>query len=165
VIRSSWLFWLVAGISGLSSSAAPDLKTRLVFKEHADFMRLTEFFGRKENPSGRAIVRSQPRSRAGLYFSLNIARGVGELPKGAKVVLEFVHPKLPEVRSYELIAPRTPIESHEMLVGLTGEDWIGPAQKPPVAWRVQILDASGDVLASEQSFLWALPKPVSASSE
>jgi hypothetical protein len=161
-MRLSWLVCLVTGLSGLVCFAAPELQTRLVYKEHGDFMRLSEFFNGREDSSGRAIVRSQPKSRTGLYFSLNISGGVGQLPEGAKVVIDLVHPTLPEVKAFELIVPRTPVNSREMLVGLTGEDWTNPKDKL-VAWRVRILDVSGGVLAAEQSFLWEGPKVVSAS--
>ena len=160
--RHIWPIWLVTGLAGLVGYAVPELQTRIVYKEHGDFVRLSEFFNGREDSSGRAIVRSQPNSRTGLYFSLNISGGVGQLPEGAKVFLDIVHPTLPEAKAFELIAPRMPVNSREMLVGLTGDDWTSPKGKP-VAWRVRILDVSGGVLAAEQSFLWGGPKVVSAS--
>jgi hypothetical protein len=160
--RHLWPIWLATGLAGLVGYAAPELQTRLVYKDHVDFVRLSEFFNGREDSSGRAIVRSQPKSRTGLYFSLNISGSVGQLPEGAKVLLDLVHPKSPEVKAFELIAPRTPDNSREMLVGLTGDDWTRTKGKP-VAWRIRILDVSGGVLAAEQSFLWEEPKVVSAS--
>ena len=48
------------------------LKTSLTYKEHSEFVRLSEFFNGLENTGQRLIVRSQSDSRSGLYFSLNL---------------------------------------------------------------------------------------------
>ena len=127
------------------------LKTSLAYKEHADFVRLSEFFNGRENTGRRAIVRSQPDSRTGLYFSL--ALKVAELPGGAKVKLEVVRTSAPEPKSFQMDLPQAPEGAREVLVGLTGEDWSGPDERP-VAWRLQVLDVAGGIFASEKSFLW-----------
>ena len=73
------------------------LKTSLSYKEHADFVRLSEFFNARENTSQRLIVRSQSDSRTGLYFSLNLK--VLELHERATVHLDIVRNSSPEPHS------------------------------------------------------------------
>ena len=143
---------VLAGLAGVGwVCGAPSLKTYLTYKEHGDFVRISEFLDGKENSGGRAIVRTRPRDRTGLYFSLAVK--AASLPDGAKVVVQVIRSTSPEVKTFELEAPRMPARAREMLVGLTGKDWNRPEGKP-VAWRVRILDSAGGVIAAEQSFLW-----------
>ena len=143
---------VLAGLAGAGwGFGAPSLKTYLTYKKQGDFVRVSEFLDGKENSGGRAIVRTRPKDRTGLYFSLAVK--AASLPDGAKVVVQVIRSTSPEVKTFELEAPRMPARAREMLVGLTGEDWSGPDDKP-VAWRVRILDSAGGVIAAEQSFLW-----------
>lgn len=127
------------------------LKTSLTYKEHSDFVRLSEFFNGRENTGQRFIVRSQSDSRTGLYFSLSLK--VLELPERATVHLDIVRNSSPEPHSFKMVLPQSSLTARELLVGLTGKDWSGPEERP-VAWHLQLLDGEGEVFASEKSFLW-----------
>ena len=137
----------VAGLTG----ADVRLKTQLAYKEHADFVRVSEFLNGREHLGARAVVRTQPQSRTGLYFSLAVR--VGELPAGSKVRVDVVRVASPEPQTHQLDLPQSPAKARELMVGLTGEDW-GASDERPVAWCIQLLDAAGGVVASEKSFLW-----------
>ncbi len=42
-----------------------------------------------------------------------------------------------------------------LYLGLTGPDWPSP-EIEPLAWKIELLDASGSVLAEWKSFLWEM---------
>lgn len=138
------------GVAGLTAGDIR-LKTQLAYKEHADFVRVTEFLNGRENLGSRAVVRTQPQSRTGLYFSLAVR--VGELPVGSKVRVDVIRVASPEPQEHQLDLPERPGKARELVVGLTGGDWSASDERP-VAWRVQLLDAAGGLIASEKSFLW-----------
>jgi len=119
------------------------------------FLRISEFLSGKENTGRQTILRSQPDNRDGLYFLVRARSGDAAYGE-AKFVLEIITPDSAQPKIYEFpttIAKR----SHAFNLGLTGSDWKGE-DTHPVAWRLSLLNAAGDELATKQSFLWALPE-------
>jgi hypothetical protein len=52
--------------------------------------------------------------------------------------------------------PALPAGTSLFDLGLTSSDW-PKKDLHPVAWRVDIVDGSGNILASEKSYLWEKP--------
>lgn len=118
------------------------------------FDRLGDYFGRGENDGREIVRRSQPGTREGLYF---VVRVKTEAPiANAKFALEVIRPDDPEPKTFTFAA-QVPGSSRVFDLGLTGADWPGGKLAHPVAWKLSLLDASGQVLATKQSFLWELP--------
>ena len=80
-----------------------------------------------------------------------------KLPKNCEVFVEVVRSDGPEAKLYKLSIPAETKGRREVLLGITGEDWESPKIKP-VAWRIEIKDVTGKVIASKQSFLWGHEK-------
>jgi hypothetical protein len=132
---------------------ASDLKTQWSYRNAEDFERISEFFTGKENPGNRVIVRSTPENRQGMYFSVMIKDGVNSLPAGSKAVIEVLHALSPETQTYTFPVPNSPKNHQELLMGITGDNW--PAAKyKPMAWRIRLMNAEGEVLSSDKSYLW-----------
>lgn len=118
------------------------------------FDRIGEYFGKPENDWGEIIVRTHPDQRAGMYFLVRV-KSTGRL-EGARFVLQVIRPDAPEPKTFTFPVS-LPARSHVAELGLTDGDWPGGRDAHPVAWKLTLLDAGGEAVASQQSFLWAKP--------
>lgn len=138
------------------SASATDLKIVRVFagwREAASFKRISEYFSGRENTGGEIIVRSQPRERSGYYFLVRLENSGATRP--GKFVFQIVRPETPQPRTYTFLAD-VPAGKTVFNFGLTGPDWPDRGTSA-VAWKLDVLDASGATIASEKSYLWEKP--------
>ena len=124
--------------------------------EAKSFKRISEYFTGRENPGNRLLCRSRPAERAGLYFILSLDEHSRKLPQGAQFVVEFIRPDDPETKTIRVLVPENRPRGKEIYLGLTGDDWPDKTARL-VAWRLRLVDASGEVLAERKSFLWEHP--------
>ena len=124
--------------------------------EAKSFKRISEYFTGRENPGNRLLCRSRPAERAGLYFILSLDEHSRKLPQGAQFVVEFIRPDDPETKTIRVPVPEKRPRGKEIYLGLTGDDWPDKTARL-VAWRLRLVDASGEVLAERKSFLWEHP--------
>jgi hypothetical protein len=147
---------LLALTLGSTAALASDVKIVRLLPEYqsaAAFTRVSEYFTGKENTRGATILRTQPTSRDGFYFTL---RTHTEAPvELAWIELQIITPASPEART-DSFAISLPRGSHLIRFGLTGTDWPGP-KALPVAWKLRLLSAGGAELATDQSYLWSKP--------
>ena len=150
---------------GCSTALASDVEIVRLLPEYRtteSFIRVSEYFGGKENTRGATVLRTKPEARNGYYFTLRT--------KSAKPIeiawleLQYISPTSPEART-ESFAISLPKGSHLTQFGLTGSDWPN-ANARPVAWKLRVLGADGAELATQQSYLWSKPastaKPAAA---
>lgn len=152
-----WLTVLFLAATITVSAAASNVTLVRVWPEwrNADaFDRIREYFGGPENDGRRIVERTQAADRAGLYFLVRV-RTATALPH-ATLVLQVVRPDNPAVKRYTFTVS-LPAKGKVVQLGLTGADWPGGRNAHPVAWKVTLLDAAGQPVASRQSFLWAKP--------
>lgn len=137
----------------LTSVEIEEIKPRYI--ETEQFKRISEYMTGKEYVGDRVILRSDPDSRAGYYFTLVLDVDVRRLPKGTRITGEFFTPKSVDKQTHEFTLPKKLASTDEIFIGLTGEDW---PQKGgvPAAWRFTIQDANGATLGEKQSYLWSL---------
>lgn len=123
------------------------------YKNAESFKTLTSYFRAANRIDHRCVVRTQRDERSGFYFVIELAKRLKHLPEGAMVKLSVISPFAPTAQEYSFpIPPQTP-NKREIFVGLTGSDWPDP-RATPLAWKAEILDASGETLTAQQSFLW-----------
>ncbi|MGA2053532.1 MAG: hypothetical protein ABSH19_09490 [Opitutales bacterium] len=121
------------------------------------FKRITEYFDNEENKGGHIIERTDPKDRTGYYFIVDLDWHPGVvMPKGTKVVLDYIRGDNTTPREAVFTFPNDQGTWSEVFLGLTGADWPS-ATTELVAYKLTFETASGQVLASHQSFLWALP--------
>lgn len=125
------------------------------WREADSFLRISEYLSGEENTGRQTVLRSQPNNRAGFYFLVR-TRSDKAIYGEAKFVLEVITPDSARPKVYGFPTAITK-RSQVFNVGLTGSDWAGE-ETHPVAWRLRLLNAAGDELATQQSFLWALPE-------
>lgn len=123
----------------------------------SDGARIDDTFGRPEDDGVHVSLRSDPKSRAGHYFFLQLDV---DPPAGASLVVQVVRRDgvTPERHVFPLV--RRPVPPlGEYAVGLTGVH-AGAEGWHPVAWRLSLVDGSGRTLAARHSFLWGTPDDV-----
>ena len=152
------LGYLFAGICPAVSSVYAvqivDGYTRYI--EETQQQRISEFFTGREPVRGVIILRSQKDKRAGQYFIITLDKKARDLPPGTKLELKVITTESTEPRSYNLVLDETDSKSRQIYAGLTGSDWAGQNVRP-LAWKISIVDASGQILAVTESFLWRYP--------
>lgn len=157
IFRSLTLFvTLVAALPSALLAKEEDLTIVRVFtgwRDAASFKRISEYFDGKENTGGEAVLRTHPDQRGGYYFLVRTANPGAA--RSVKASLEVITAADAKPVSYtfpaELKAGATVFH-----LGLTGADWPDAAANP-VAWKLDLLDAEGAVLATEKSYLWEKP--------
>lgn len=145
------LAFFVFGFCG--SSFGAKLQTQWSYKQAEEFQRISEFFTGKENLGNRVVLRSNPENRNGLYFSLFIKDRIRSLPEGSKAIVEVLQPNSPDTQIYEYSIPVNTSKSKELMLGITGANWPNEDDHP-LAWRVRLVNAEGEELASDKSYLW-----------
>jgi hypothetical protein len=155
--------FLLALTTSLASASASEVQFTRIFegyKPASDFVRISEYFTGRENTRGATIVRTQPTSREGYYFTIRTqATTALEI---TFVELQIITPTQPEPRTESFAVPLA-TGSQVLHFGLTGTDWASP-KTHPVAWKIRLLSTTGEELASQQSFLWSKPVSVVAAS-
>ncbi len=125
------------------------------YREGESFHRVSEFFTGRENPGRRAILRSDPEVRDGFYVKVRLRRTDRQTFPQGSAKLEVAIPDEQKTREYEYdletVTRRRPL----VLIGITGDHWPDELVRP-LAWKISILDSDGNVLDSEQSFLWSI---------
>lgn len=140
----------------LVSVRASDLSVVRVYpawRDAASFKRISEYFTGRENTGGEQVIRTHPGERAGYYFLVRTRNTGAAQPAQAR--LSVISSLASEPRVFEF-----PVELRAQdtvfHLGLTGGDW-NDAQANPVAWKLELLDASGRTLVTEKSYLWEKP--------
>jgi hypothetical protein len=125
--------------------------------EAADFQRISEYFTGVENKTGRVIERTDPKVRGGYYFIISLAWHPGTvLPAGTQAEIDYISSESPVPRQAKFVFSSATGTWPEICLGLTGADWPNK-ERTIVAYKLTLEDAAGQVLASQQSFLWSLP--------
>lgn len=148
------LFLLLA-LSAVPALAA-DLTIVRVFtgwRDAASFKRISEYFDGKENTGGEAVLRTHPEQRAGFYFLVRVTNpGAARTVQARLELITSLHAK-PVAHTFAPVLGTGDTVFH---LGLTGADWTDPKGNP-VAWKLELTDADGRLLASEKSYLWEKP--------
>ena len=145
--------------SGLLLALLPSLypETKItsiseVYRTENDFVRIPEYFTGKEYFGKQVVIRTG-KGRAGLYFVLELNHPLFNLPEKSSVLVRVIRSDHPEAKLYKFELPRKKISGSEILLGITGTDW-NSSEIKPVAWRIELQDKNGKLLAAKQSFLW-----------
>ncbi len=124
-----------------------------------DFKRISEFFTGYEDPGGRAILRTDPCNRNGVYFILDLNKPGRCVPEGTRFVLDYVgcSTERPDLQRAEWVLTTEGRGQHfsEFFLGLTDARWscLEGAQAF-LAWKLSIFSPDGELLACRQSFMW-----------
>ena len=148
-------FFTIFGLV-LTGWGTPSLKVLShSFREHYDFVRISEYFSGKENTSGQIILRSQENQRTGLYFHV-LFRDIGMVMpvQNPKLILKILDSESIDFKTHSFDLSPEVLQKGRILLGLSGEDWTSP-QTTPIAWQIEIQSKNGEILADTQSYLWS----------
>ncbi len=125
------------------------------WKEETDFKRISEYFTDTENTGANFVARTDPETRAGLYFILGL-ESFEKIPAGSRAVLRYFRPDRHGVQTCEFeLAEFSSSPAGEIRLGLTGEAWPETLKKSrPTAWEFSIRSPEGELLVLRRSFLW-----------
>lgn len=146
---------LFALLLPLSASALTIDSAYTRYMVTGNFQRLAEFFFGEERAGNRVIVRSDPSIRDGLYFVIDLdGPSAGSPP--LKLVVQTIPQTERRAQVFEFALP-TQALGRTVYAGLTGAAWPSP-EVEPLAWRVSVVDSTGQELAEAHSFLWEMPE-------
>lgn len=147
---------LPAGLSAKAPTTDGELAIVRVYsgwRDGASFKRISEYFDGKENTGNETVLRTHAGERSGYYYLLRV-RNPGAA-RAVKVSIEIITSA--EARPVTHVFPAQLKAGDTVLqLGLTGADWSDPKANP-VAWKLDVTDADGRVLATEMSYLWEKP--------
>lgn len=124
------------------------------WRSETSFTRISEYFTNTEPTTRETILRTHPDYRSGFYFLTRVQHH-GTAAAKATFRLQVITPADAEPKTFTFAADIPP-GSHVYHLGLTGSDWTDINARP-VAWKIDLVGADDQVLASEQSFLWSKP--------
>lgn len=152
VIRGGFIFLLL----GLGVASATELAITRVYsgwRDAASFKRISEYFDGKENTGGEPVLRTHPDQRAGYYFLVRVSNSGA--PRKVTARLEVITDATAKPVEFSF-SPELGTGNTVVRLGLTGPDWPN-ATTNPVAWKLDLTDADGKLLAVEKSYLWERP--------
>lgn len=152
----AWIFLVVLLSASLLRAAEVEfIRVWPGWRDADSFVRISEYFGGRENPGREIIRRSQPAERAGFYFLVRVKSAAAI--NGARFKLDVIRPDAPEPKTFEFSA-EVPAKENVFQLGLTGSDWPGGQEASPIAWKLALMGGDGRTLAEHKSFLWEKPK-------
>lgn len=125
------------------------------YYEAGEIRTIGDYFGKgTASQRFRTVFPSSKADSGGQYFITRLGTAVGENRIAqARITLFTTRAKEPETRTWDLSGH--PL-SRWLYLGLTGGDW--PDEEVlPLAWRIELLDDEGLLLAEWKSFLWEMP--------
>ncbi|MBI5426283.1 MAG: hypothetical protein HZA32_19585 [Opitutae bacterium] len=147
------LLVLATAATTLSAAEVRVVRVFTGWRDAASFKRISEYFTGRENSGGEVVLRTQPAARGGYYF---LVRTDNDGPaRDIRFRLEVVTPGATQPRHFEFSAA-LPAGNQVYQLGLTGADWAANTISP-MAWKLELVDADGKVLATEKSYLWEKP--------
>ncbi len=114
------------------------------------FTRISEYFDGVEVPGNKLILRLDSESRDGHYiqFQLSAAHTNAD-----HFLLEVYKQGNNEPTPFTFKLNSAAPANKTILLGLTGGEWKNK-DYPPVAYKLSLVDAAGNILESATSFLW-----------
>ncbi|MGC9450532.1 MAG: hypothetical protein ACP5I4_03720 [Oceanipulchritudo sp.] len=124
------------------------------FYEEGEIRPVSQYFGSSlAEQRFRTVIPSDPENPSGQYFILRLEREGGPEPALARISLFSSNSK--DMRRHEWSLAGKPLKGW-LYLGLTGVDW-SSGEVSPMAWRIELLDTEGTLLAEWKSFLWEMP--------
>lgn len=147
----AFLLLMAVLAGGLSAVTIETAHTR--FYAEDEIRPLSRYFGGDiAGQRFRAVVPSQPDNPGGQYFIARLKDFRPASPASVRMVLYTSASKEPATHEWKLAGVDL---KGWLYLGLTGSDW--PDEKTrPLAWRIEVLDAAGEIIAHWNSFLWEL---------
>lgn len=144
---------LLLGCLPLSAVSIKTAYTR--YYAESDIRPISQYFGSDISEQGfRSVVASQPADPTGQYFILRLEDWKSASLSSVRMTLFSTDSKESSTRTWTLDGKKL---ENWLYLGLTGADWKTDEVRP-LAWRIELLDGSGQAVAEWKSFLWEMPE-------
>mgnify|MGYP000442257302 CR=1 FL=1 len=120
------------------------------YRSAESFTTISEYFGSAPAGNNREALRTQPAARDGYYWLARTRSKTAHPGSTLRVEVTREGETEPTAYAFDLDVKTG---SNAVFVGLTGTDWADP-DAAPIAWRISLVDADGNLLVSRNSFLW-----------
>ena len=150
------LLVLLAGAPAASAAPVEIVRVWTDYRLSQDYVRLSEILSGRKFTGGTTEHRTQPDSGDGYFFTVRVDRARALRQQAFSLRLSVVPPDASATRTFTFPLPASKKRGLRLELGVTGSDW-PYGQVQPLAWRVEVLDATGTVVAEEKSFLWEKP--------
>tara|TARA_B110000495_G_C22978780_1_gene575151 strand:- start:246 stop:713 length:468 start_codon:yes stop_codon:yes gene_type:complete len=127
-------------------------RVSLQFYNSEQLTRIPEYFTGKEYVGNRIYCRSS-EEKEGLYFSFTINKKFRDLPPKTNIFLSIIRFGGAELQQFKFTLPMIDNGKREILLGLTGKDWVRKENKP-IAWQIEFKNSKDELLFFKKSFLW-----------
>jgi hypothetical protein len=121
-----------------------------------DFKTIGEYFGdKKEHQYFRCVTRDSENERNGVYFIVGFDRPISGLPRTITAKISVVTSLKNGIATFECKIPEhgRPALTSEIYCGIVSEKIdIGKI----IAWNIEFVGESGNVMFSEHSYMWTL---------
>lgn len=122
-----------------------------------DTIRLSEIISGRKFTGGTTEHRTQADSGDGFFFTVRVDRASDFRLQDYTLRLHVIAPDTVGPRTFEFPVPASKKRGLRLELGLTGSDWPYEAKQQPLAWMIEVVDATGAVVAGQKSFLWEKP--------
>jgi len=136
---------------------------RIKYLDKHDATHLGDALFGEEYTHGYLTLRTQDKSRAGMYFFVMLS-GPDDIAKGSKIEIDVDSNATKKVNTYTFTVPETHSLLREMKLGITGKDWAGKDEKVN-AWNIKVFTPDGTLAAEKSSWLWSMPDEKNESSK
>lgn len=122
-----------------------------------DYIRLSEIVSGRKFTGGLTEHRTQPESGDGYFFTVRVDRASDYRLQDYTVRLHVIAPDTVGPRTFDFPLPASKKRGLRLELGITGKDWPYEPKQQPLAWMIEVVNAAGDVVAAQKSFLWEKP--------
>ncbi|MBE2214747.1 MAG: hypothetical protein IAE82_12820 [Opitutaceae bacterium] len=122
-----------------------------------DYIRLAEIISGRQFTGGSTEHRTQPDSGDGYFFTVRVDRASDYRLQTYTLRLHVIAPDTVGPQTFEFPIPSSKKRGIRLELGITGADWPYEARQQPLAWKIEVVDSSGAVVAEQKSFLWEKP--------
>lgn len=139
-----------------SSKPISIVSVAMTTRSEDSFKGIVEAFQHKESRGGRIFLRTDPKNRSGVYFSVKFNHSISLLPQGSKIVLHFITNVNPKPESATWIfheVGRSLFPRNEIYLGITDDEHYAE-KKRLIAWQLDVLHPDGHVIAHRESLAW-----------
>ena len=127
-----------------------------IYRTEDSFKGIVEAFSKRESKGGRCILRTNEEQRSGFYFTVKFNHALSLIQPYSKIRVSFITQHAPQEITYEWEMPEVShslLFQNELILGITDHSQFSSSTKV-IAWKIELLDPEGKVLATQKSFAW-----------
>lgn len=138
-------------------SFAGDLAIKHVDLQHfhaESFKRISDYICKESRPDSDTRLLTSPAETTGDYFVLSLS-SPKLFPQNGSVKVHYITSQNPRIATEVFPLENTHLKGQDLWLGFTGQQAMQQDENI-VAWKIEIFNADGQIVAEQQSFLWEI---------